>query len=127
MNLEDKLRKMEAHFYKEGEDVTLGGHRGVLAPETIAQILQAIKDEGYRLDPFQPVNVYADEKGELHPRPPTGQEFYERFKAELWQPPKQDRIRHDDDGESHARFYRTGGQLFMLAKALEAARRAAGL
>jgi hypothetical protein len=55
----------------------------------------------------------------------TGQEWYDRFTGYLWKPPKQEIISHDDDWETHDRFYRAGGQNFMYNQAIEAAKRAA--
>lgn len=58
----------------------------------------------------------------------TGQEWYDRFEKELYKPPKQELpTSSNDDGESHDRFFRVGGQNFMYDRAIEAAKRAAGL
>lgn len=57
----------------------------------------------------------------------TGQEWYDKFKKELWKSPEQKRINQGDDGESHDRFYRVGGLSFMYNRALHAAKKAAGL
>lgn len=58
----------------------------------------------------------------------TGQEWYDRFEKELYKPkPQEYPMNKNDDGESHDRFFRAGGTNFMYRKAIEAAKRAAGL
>lgn len=58
----------------------------------------------------------------------TGAMWYERFEKELYKPPKQELpVNRGDDGESHDRFFRAGGETFMHDRALEAAKKASGL
>lgn len=80
------------------------------------------------MPPTAKTHVTADfSKGELS-KLMTGQEWYERFEKELYKPePQVVPINHNDDGESHDRFFRAGGANFMYNKALEAAKRAAGV
>lgn len=129
-SLDDKLREIldsftdrplpKNPFYRKGQN------------DIMAQIKQAFADEGYA-----PTINYKDldesEKAEVTRRVfdqnyMTGQEWYARFEKELYKPKPQVYPRNaNDDGESHDRFFRDGGTNFMYRKALEAARRAAGL
>lgn len=54
--------------------------------------------------------------------------WYDRFEKELYVPPKQEYpINRDDGGESHDRFFRSGGENFMYDRCVEAAKKAAGI
>lgn len=97
---------------------------------------QAVKD-GWQSPTAITVSMPKDPPKSVSGRPMTfysngqellsGQEWYDRFTKELWHPPKQERIKQDDDGESHDRFFRTDGQWLMYDRVVEAAKKAAGL
>lgn len=94
--------------------------------EVIEKIKQALTKAGYvkTLNPDGTVFI-KDDKVHVYR---SGQEWYDRFEKELYKPDAQVMpINRDDDGESHDRFFRASGANFMYGRALEAAKRAAGL
>lgn len=119
-NLDDRLKDLDLEF--------LHGVAVNLTDDMVAQVKQSFADAGY----IQIPTAEKDKAGFIHINPEgiymTGTYWYERFEKELYKPPKQELPRHDDDdGESHDRFFRTGGENFMYNQAVEAAKRAAGI
>lgn len=139
ISLDNKLKEiLVALRYRTsnfGELVDIIG----IDPKAIAQIKQAFEDAGW-IDPIKMIAMVLgaapvptedrygiDENGKIFGPTKelmTGSEWYERFEKELWKPPKQVRIKLGDDGESHDRFFRTGGENFMYDRAIEAAKKA---
>jgi hypothetical protein len=118
-DLDEKLREIIGNHERAVQE------RAKNTSFTVMEIEQAFKDAGYIKVPQQVEDTWREYNriaGYM-----TGQEWYDRFEKELWQPPKQERITQGDDGESHDRFYRVGGEVFMYNQAVAAARKAAGL
>jgi hypothetical protein len=116
---------------KEAVKTALARHTNpkALLPDVLdaalADIKQAFRDDGWlrTVDVSMPAYTNYDK-----PKVMTGQEWYDRFEKELWVPPKQEyKLGANDDGESHDRFYRNGGSNFMYTRAIEAAKKAAGI
>ena len=130
-DLDTKLREILTDFRLH--TIAWDPERGIKTEEAITQIKQAFTEAGWLKIP-----QIREIKGKLETqhnfvdinnmRYMTGADWLERFKRELWKPPKQElpSSRFKDDSESNDRFFRVGGENFMYNQALAAAERATG-